>query len=256
MNIKAVIIDDEPLARSRIARLLKEIEGVTLVAECWNARNAIDVINQKTPDLIFLDIEMPEKDGFTVIEEIHGDRAPLVVVVSAYDQYAMRAFDVQAVDYLHKPFDKERFDQAISRVKNHIDLRNASLFQQQIKELVIEQEVKKDQQFIRSLSIKESGRLKFIAVDDVYFFESHGNYVKLHLDQSSKIYRSTMHKLEMVLNPDIFIRIHRSFILNIRKIKKIQYLNNNEYRFTLVNKQQVVSSRSYKDEIAKILTMF
>lgn len=256
MEIKAVIIDDEPLARARILRLLEETEGLIVVAECGSARKAIDIIHKKSPDLIFLDIEMHDSNGFTVIDKIKGNNAPLIIIVSAYDRYAIKAFEVDAVDYLHKPFDKQRFDQAIAKVKNHIKLRKASLFEEQIKEMVIGKAGNQNERYVRSLSIKESGRLRFIPVDEICYIETNGNYVNLHMDDGFKMYRSSMQKLELSLNPDIFIRIHRSFIVNIRKIKNIQYLNNSEYRFTLINKKQVISSRSFKDEIANILTMF
>ncbi|MBO6515568.1 MAG: response regulator transcription factor [Bacteroidia bacterium] len=255
MPIRTVIIDDEPLARSRIVHLANELTDMTIVGECWNARQALEVINRRHPDLIFLDIEMPDRDGFNVLSDMKTENRPMVIVVSAYDQYALKAFQYEVVDYLHKPFEEKRFYQAIERVRNRLDLRRASQFQSQIKELINEQH-QPDEFYASSLSIKEDGRLKYFSVYDIYYIEAFGNYVKLHLENGVKMYRSTMYQVQNRLDPDMFTRVHRSYILNTRKIKNIQYLNNNEYKFTMQNGEVVISSRSYKNKIMDVLSMY
>ncbi len=250
--MKVIIVDDEPLARSRIANLLKMDSDFNIIKECWNARQAIEVIERKRPDIIFLDIEMPEGNGFSVLGELDSEYNPAIIIVSAYNDYALKAFEFEVVDYIQKPFDEERFAMAINRTRKYIELQKTAELQFQIKKLLSRHEsVNKD--ILTSFVVKDNGRLRYIPVEDVYCIEAYGNYVKLHLEEGYKVYRATMREMEEKLDPDRFTRIHRSYIVNVKRIVNIQYMNNNEYLFTLKNKHQIISSRSFKERIIDAL---
>ena len=251
MNIKTIIIDDEPLARKRVVKLLEEYPEFKLIAECKNGSDALKAIKKYKPDLIFLDIQMPGIDGFEVVHESHYK--PLVIFITAYENYALKAFDVKALDYLLKPFDDDRFEESLIRVKNRLkQLKSASL-NDKLMNLVSEFKDDDKNEYRREFSFKDNGREFTIEISEVIYLESDGNYIKVHTKNDYQLFRTTMNTIENELDPEDFLRIHRSFIVNKHYIKKINYLNNNEYEFILRTGKEISSGRSYRDEIVEFM---
>lgn len=250
--ITVLIVDDELPARKRVVKLLENHEDIRIIGECNNAKDAIQEIERMAPDLVFLDIQMPDMDGFSVVSRVRMEMPPHFIFATAYDQYALKAFDVCAVDYLLKPFDRERFDAALTRGRDQIKLRHTKDFNKKLVDLV--KLYQRDQtSFLEIFTVKYKGRDKFIAVEEVYYVEASGNYVTLHLEEEKHLYRITMNELEQQLSPRSFIRVHRSLIINKRYIKSTKYLSKNEYSFTLKNGKKLISGRVYKEKIDEFL---
>ncbi len=252
MQIRTVVVDDEPLARSRIMNRLKEHEEIKLIGECRNGKEAVRFINDKKPALIFLDIQMPDMDGFAVISKLNLEYDPFIIFATAYDQYALKAFDVHAIDYLLKPFDNERFNEALARAKTQIKLQKSSYFNEKLLGLI--KEYQQDYGDYKSaFTIKKDGRKIKIDVEHIFWLEATGNYITLHLAERKFLYRGTMNAIEADLNPQFFLRIHRSFIVNTLFVEKIRYISGNEYKVVLKNGQELISGRSYKEKIVAYL---
>ena len=240
---RVLIADDEPLARERLRTLLGAEDWVEVIGECQNGTEAVDSIAKLQPDLVFLDVQMPGATGFDVIDAVGPDRMPLVVFVTAFDKYALRAFDVHALDYLLKPFDRERFGQALGRARQQLERR--------LLELV--QDLKGPSQRLERFVIKAGGRVFFVRSDEIDWIEAAGNYVKLHVGADAHLFRETMNALEAQLNPDTFYRIHRSHIVNIERIKELQPWFNGEYVVILRNGTRLPLSRGYRDKLQEQL---
>jgi two-component system, LytTR family, response regulator len=243
-RIRALVIDDEPLARDMIREMLTSDSDVEVVAECANGREAVEAIKTLSPDLIFLDIQMPEIGGFEVLESLEGRRSPYVIFATAYDQYAVRAFEVHAFDYLLKPFDQERFDAAWQRAKEQIKLDRTGERDRHI--LALLEELKSGPRYLERLVVKTGGRVFFLDVDDIHCIEAEGNYVRVHDKAKHYLLRETISGLEEQLNPKEFLRIHRSAIVKIDKIKELQPWFHGEYRIILENGKQLTLSRNYR----------
>ena len=243
-RIRALVVDDEPLAREMIREMLESDSEVEIVAECANGREAVEAIKSLTPDLVFLDIQMPEVGGFEVLESFERESIPYIIFVTAYDQYAVRAFEVHAFDYLLKPFDHERFDAAWQRVKEQIKLDQSGERERHILELL--EELKTGPRHLERLVIKNGGRVFFLNVDDVHCIESEGNYVRVYDNQKAYLLRETISSLEEQLDPRQFRRIHRSAIVKIDKIKEMQPWFHGEYRVIMENGKQLTLSRNYR----------
>ncbi len=244
---RVLIADDEPLARERLRSLLAGEPGMEIVAECADGVSAIGAIQKLKPDLVFLDVQMPGNSGFDVIQAIGPSRMPFVIFVTAYDTYALRAFDVHALDYLLKPFDRERFEQAIARARQQIDRRAGGELERRLLELV--QDLKPAQQRLERLVIKAGGRVFFVRATDIDWIEAAGNYVKLHVGADSHLFRETMSTLEAQLDPDLFFRIHRSHIINIERVKELQPWFNGEYVVFLKSGTRLTLSRGYREKL-------
>lgn len=254
MNIKAVIVDDEFLARQRIIKLLEEHETVTVVGEAKNADQAIEVIQERAPDLVFLDVQMPGANGFSVLERLQLKKAPIVIFTTAFDQYALDAFKVHAIDYLLKPFEQERFDEAVNLAKEQLKMkRSASLNEQMMNLLNSHQQ--SGEEYWTTIKLKEKGREVYVKVDDLVYLETAGNYVILQSLEKQHLYRSTMNDMEAVLNPDEFLRIHRSFLVNKRFVKNQRYAGGNEFSFEMKNGKILSSAKSYKETITRFLDL-
>ncbi|MEO1050405.1 MAG: LytTR family DNA-binding domain-containing protein [Bacteroidota bacterium] len=252
MIIKAVVVDDEILARKRIMTLLENHDDVKVIGQCRNGTEAVETIRQKEPDLVFLDIQMPDIDGFEVISKLKMSSLPHFIFATAFDHFALKAFEVHALDYLLKPFDGERFEEALQLAKEQIQLRQESVFNQKLVQM-IKSHQRNDDSYLSSFVIKDRGREFDIECEDIFYLEANGNYVVLRTDKVKHLYRSTMNTLEEQLNPEDFIRVHRSFILNKRYIKGCRYMNNNEYKFSIKNGANVLSGRAYKEAIIEYL---
>jgi len=246
--IRALIVDDEPLARERMRSLLGSENGVEVIGEAKDGLEAVDAILTQSPDLVFLDVHMPKLDGFEVIETVGSERMPAVVFVTAYDQHALRAFEVQALDYLLKPFDGDRFHGTLKRVRRQLEGQESGDIGRRLLALV--RDLKTDRP-VRSdrLVVKSSGRLFFLRADEIDWIEAAGNYVRLHLGTEAHLLRETMNSIESRLNPELFYRIHRSHIVNIERVRELQPWFNGEYVVFLRDGTRLTLSRGYREKL-------
>ncbi|HAA13312.1 MAG TPA: DNA-binding response regulator [Cytophagales bacterium] len=250
MNLRVLIVDDEYLARQRVLKLLESHEDVTVIGEARNAGEAIDMIQKMEPDVVFLDIQMPDQTGFDVVRRLKNP--PYIIFATAYDQYALKAFDIHALDYLLKPFDEERFALALDQARVQVRLKRNSGFHDKLVGLLREfQDQPGD--YRSQFEIKDRGRLFTVPTYEVVYLEAEGNYVALHTEKDKLLYRITMNTLEDELNPGEFLRIHRSLFINRHFVAECRYLNNNEYQFRMKSGHKLLSGRSYREAIQEYL---
>lgn len=245
--LQTIIVDDEPLARQRLRNLIKEDEELRILEECENGYEAVNVLKQSTPDILFLDIQMPEINGFEVLNQIEYLKIPAIIFVTAYNEYAIRAFEVHALDYLLKPFDKHRFVIAVERAKLHVRSLYSGQSERRLQSLVNEMNMKEKLPISKRIMIKTSGRVYFIEFDEIDWIEADGNYVKIHTGEKSHMIRETMNHLEQKLDASKFSRIHRSAIVNIDKIKELQPWFHGDYTILLYSGKKLTMSRNYKE---------
>lgn len=243
-RIRVIVVDDEPLARGMVREMLELDAEAEIVAECSNGHEAISAIQSLTPDLVFLDVQMPALGGFDVLESLKSQHLPRVIFVTAYDQYAVRAFEVHALDYLLKPFDRERFMAAWERAKIQIGKEQFDRRDQHIMALL--EELKAGTRYIERLVVKTAGRVFFLDVGDIDCIEAEGNYVRVHNGPRSYLLRETISSLESQLDPKQFLRIHRSAIVRIDKIKELQPWFHGEYHVILEGGKKLTLSRNYR----------
>lgn len=252
-RIRTLIVDDEPAARAAISSLLADDPEVNLVGECADGRSALRAIRDDAPDLLFLDVQMPEMDGFTLLRELDPADLPIVVFVTAYDQYALRAFEVHALDYLLKPFDDARFREALARAKQQVRQGKLSAISQQLLALLDgagrPPAAAREGQYLKRLVIKSGGRVTILAVRDIDWIEAEGDYVKIHAGRAWHLLRETMKHLETHFDPARFVRIHRSTIVNVERIKELQPYFRGEYVVILHDGTSLKLSRGYKDHL-------
>lgn len=237
---KVVIIDDEPLARSVICSYLKKHNEYEIVAECNNGYEGIKAIEKHQPDLVFLDVQMPKINGFEILELI--DTPPTIIFTTAFDEYALKAFEVSAIDYLLKPFSEDRFLQALHKLKNTNQLENR----------LIETVNKQPDEHTR-IVIKDGSSIKILPTKNVSHIEAYGDYVKIYSEGKKYIKKKTMNYYEQTLDPNLFIRIHRSFIINIEYLTGIEPYEKNSYRATLKGQERIPISRTAYSPLKKIL---
>ena len=246
-KIRALIVDDEPLARRRIKSLLAHDESVDVIGECSDGFRAVSSINELTPDLVFLDVQMPAMDGFEVIKTIGPERMPTVIFVTAYDQYALKAFEVNALDYLLKPFDRSRFQKTLERAKTMISgLQNGSVNNQLLSLL---KNLRREHELPDRFIIKSGGRVVFLKVDEIDWMRAVGNYVRLQVGRDSHLMRETMTGMEAKLYPDRFMRIHRSTIVNLDRVKEVQPWAKGEYIVIMRDGTRLMMSRRYRERL-------
>jgi two-component system LytT family response regulator len=244
---RVVIADDEPLARERLRMLLAAEPWVDVVRECNDGTAAVAAIRDLQPDLIFLDLQMPGATGFEVIEQVGPARMPAVVFVTAYDQYALRAFEVRALDYLLKPFDRERFQQALVRAREQLQRAVDGELERRLLALV--QDIHQPARHADRFVVKAGGRVYFVRAGDVDWIEAAGNYVKLHAGADTHLLRETMTAIEAELDPDVFFRIHRCHIVNLERVKELQPWVNGEYVACLKDGTKLALSRGYRERL-------
>ncbi|HKX28349.1 MAG TPA: LytTR family DNA-binding domain-containing protein [Blastocatellia bacterium] len=250
-KIRVLIVDDEPLAREGIQMRLKSEPEIEVIGECRNGREAVAVISRDQPDLVFLDIQMPRMDGFAVIEALGVDRMPHVIFVTAYDEHALRAFEVHALDYLLKPIDGARFRESLMRARDRIRGKNLEAIAAQLQQMMAA--LKGEKSYLERLSIKSGGRILFLGVDEIDWIEAADNYVQVHAGSASHLLLATMNTLEHRLNPQQFLRIHRSTIVNLNRIKELHPMFHGEYRVILQDDTQLTSGRSYSKNLQRLL---
>jgi two-component system, LytTR family, response regulator len=249
--IRVLIVDDEPLARKRLRELLKEDSEISIIGECLNGAETTAAVDELTPDLIFLDVQMPGIDGLTVSEALKGKQSPLIIFVTAYEQYAVKAFDVQAIDYLLKPFDRARFTQALQRAKERLREKRHDDVNRQILGLL--SEMKDKPQYLDRLVIKNNDRVFVIKTDEIDWVEAEGNYVRVHFGKQSSLIRETLSRLAAQLDPRKFPRIHRSRLVNIDHIQELQPWSHRDWRIVLRGGAELRLSRNYRDQLSQLL---
>ncbi|NBB73077.1 MAG: response regulator [Bacteroidetes bacterium] len=254
----ACIVDDEELARRGVRSRLAARDDVRVVAECASGREAVDAVTEHGPDLVFLDVQMPGLDGFDVIEEIGPEQMPVVIFVTAYDEHALRAFDVHALDYLLKPIDEERLHDAIDRAKTQLDQRRSSTLGDRLDALldaVASGEIAEAEAagITERFVIKTGGRITFVEADAIDWVEAAGDYVRLHTSEKVHLLRETMGGMEERLDPDRFLRIHRSTIINTERLKELRPYGNSEYIVVLDDGTELKLSRTYRDALDDFL---
>jgi two-component system LytT family response regulator len=251
IRIRALIVDDEPLARQKLRRLLRRDPDVDIVGDCASGQEAVAAIQAHAPDVVFLDVQMPGMDGFAVLHSLDAGPMPLVIFVTAYDQYALRAFEVHAVDYLLKPFDRDRFEKALQHAKARIRTERGDALTHRT--LALLQELKAQSKYLDRLVIKAGGRVFFLKCDDIDWVEAEGKYVRLHVGKESYLLREAISHLEAQLDPKRFLRIHRSTIVHIDRIRELQPWFHNEYRVILRDGTQLMLSRDRRKMLGELL---
>ena len=255
--MRVVIVDDEELARRGIRTRLTRARDVEIVAECKNGREAIDAIRRFSPDLVFLDVQMPGKTGFDVIESIGGEIFPQVVFITAHDHYAIQAFDINALDYLLKPIDDDRFDLALRRARESMVRKNESSLGRRLASLLSEMSPSKNENATKPpadrIVIRSGGRVVFVKISEIDWVEAAGDYVTLHTGKKSWLQRETITDLDKKLAPSGFKRIHRSTIVNLERISELRALDNGEYRVLLRDGTELKLSRNFRHSLESLL---
>jgi len=250
MTLRALIVDDEPLARRCVGRFLKNDPEVMVVAECGDGETAVNSIRAGKPDLVFLDIEMPEMDGFEVVRQVSPERMPATIFVTAYDRYALRAFDINATDYLLKPVERGRFERALVRAKERIAARLPHEVNQRV--MAALEQVKRQDEYLERLPVAENGRILLVKTIEIDWVEAEGNYARLHVGPRTYEIRETLTTLDQRLNPRDFLRIHRSTIVNVHRIREIQPWFHGYHLVVLESGQRCRMSR-YQHAVAERL---
>lgn len=252
-KIRALIVDDESLAREALLVMLDDDPEIEVIAECRNGREAVTVIREQSPDVVFLDIQMPEMDGFQVVEEIGAKQMPVTIFVTAYDKHALRAFEAHALDYLLKPFDHERFSNALQRAKTRVRQQQLGDISEGLFAALRDLKPKAASPSIDRVVIKSGGRIYFLKTEEIDWVEGAGDYLTLHSGSQTHLIRETMGNFHATLDPQKFLRIHRSTIVNIERIKDIRPIHKGEYVITLTSGISLKASRGYRHEIQSLL---
>jgi two-component system LytT family response regulator len=250
-KIKSLIVDDEPLARARIHELLAREADIEVVAECANGVEAVSAIASHSPDLVFLDVQMPELSGFGVIERLDSGPLPVIVFVTAHDAYALKAFEVHALDYLLKPFDRERFQRTLERARETLKGRGDGEFDRRLGELL--NEVGERKRYLSRMIVKGDGASILVQVKDIDYFESAGNYARICIGRDRYLLRETMNALETGLDPEQFVRIHRSCIVNLDRVRGFEPFFHGDYVVRLHDGRTLTLSRTFRERVEERL---
>ena len=251
--VRVAIADDEPLARERLRGMLKEREGYAIVAECNDGVEAAAALARHDIDLLFLDVQMPGLDGFQILESADASPLPIIVFVTAFDDYALRAFDVSALDYLLKPFDRDRFERTLARVEERLTTRRAPGIPEELRELLRSLSATATPSHVSRFPVRTNGEIYFVRVEDVDWINAEGNYVALHTAGRTHLVRDTIKSLETRLDPAKFMRVHRSAIINVDRLRKLQPYFHGEYVITLQDGTTLTSSRSHSERLRALL---
>ena len=261
-KIRAIVVDDESLARKGLVMRLEQYDQVEVLRSCRSGKEALAAVAELGPDLVFLDIQMPGMTGFEVIEQLQQDNMPMVIFVTAYDAFAIKAFDVHAIDYLLKPIEQDRLQQAIEKAEQRLDQEQMFVAKQRLLDIVIGLTGKSEaaiEQLLNAkgeqiayadkLAIKDGSSTTFVPVKNIDWIDAAGDYMCVHVNGATHIMRTTMKELEAQLDPAIFQRVHRSTIVNLARVEKVSSHINGEFHLTLTCGSSLKMSRSYKDKI-------
>lgn len=251
-HIRILVVDDEPAARARIIRLLEMDPAARVVGQCRNGIEAIELLEREPVDLVFLDIEMPQANGFEVLKALRTAPKPFIIFITAHDRYALKAFDVNAVDYLLKPYDEDRFHIALAKAKELVGMRDSKQLAGRLIDIV-QQHVRTRKDHVEEMVIKEKGRSYTVKMKDVLFVRAESNYLILQAKERHYLLRMTLTMLESDVDPKQFLRIHRSYMVNLAHVRGARYSGNNEFVFTMSNGQHLLSGRSYRDQVSTAL---
>jgi two-component system LytT family response regulator len=244
-DIRTLIVDDEPVARTRLLALLVRELDLNVIGECASGSAAVAAIEDMAPDLVFLDVQMPELNGLEVARAVRPERLPVVIFVTAYDEYALRAFEVHAADYLLKPFSPERLKLAVTHARNTIIERRARTLNERLLTLLPDKHTAHRGRIL----IKSNGRIYFVRTVDIDWCEAAGNYIRLHVGREQHLLRDTMTHFEVDLDPRRFVRIHRSTIVNIDRIRELRALFNGDYDVVLQDGTELTLSRGHREAL-------
>jgi two-component system LytT family response regulator len=276
VKIRTLIVDDEPLARQRVRKLLEVDSDISILGECSDGKQAVAELRKLRPDLVFLDVQMPVLDGFGVLQSLVGTEMPVVIFVTAHDRYALKAFEVHALDYLLKPFDKARFGAALERAKAQVRQGSAVALGDRLEKLLqtlapthlqplaskgrnetespMPRAAKPDAgRRLERLMVKSDGRIYFVRIDDVDWIEAAANYVRMHVGKENHLLRETLTALEKKLDPARFVRIHRSTIVNLERIRELQPAFHGDYVIVLLDGTELAVSRGFRDNLKEAL---
>jgi two-component system, LytTR family, response regulator len=245
MKIRALIVDDEALARHRLRKLLADAADLEIIGEASNGPEAIALIRDQRPDLVFLDVQMPEVSGFDVLRALPEETWPAVVFVTAHDRHAVEAFNVHALDYLLKPFTQARLLAAVQRAREHLEARNLGAINQQLAAWL--KASKPESPYLSRIAVRNGSQTLFIRVEDLDYIESVGNYAVLHTRAENHIVRETLTSLETKLPPALFLRISRSILVNLERVKGLQATPRGEYLVVLQDDRQLMMTRGLKE---------
>ncbi len=251
MKVRTLIVDDEELGRKRIRKLLSLEPDCEIVGECRDGRDAIRVIEKSSPDLVFLDVQMPELGGFDVLSQIAPAKMPVIIFVTAYDQYALKAFQAQALDYLVKPFDDERFAQSLQRVRTYLNGSATDRIRERLSKFV--EALSSQGKYLGRVAVKSADRVLFLKTEEIDWIEAAGNYVNLHVGKESYLLRGRMSELEKRFDPAQFFRIHRSTIVNLDRVKELQPLFKGEGIVVLKDGKKLSASRNCVQRLQECL---
>jgi len=250
--IKVLIIDDEPFARRYISEMLKGDPDIEISGEAGNGKDAIKLINDRSPDLIFLDIQMPEMDGFTMLQSLEKDGRPVIVFTTAYEEHAIRAFEFHAIDYLLKPFDQPRFEAALEHAKETIR-KGGSGNTQSVKVSELLTAIGQKPQFLERLLVKQKGRIVFVRIADIDWIKADDKYIHLHCASSRYMIRMTLQSIRSQIDPSGFVQINRSVIVNVDRIKELHAAFNGEHEVHMSGGELFPLSRSHKEDLFRVL---
>ncbi len=243
MSIRTLIVDDEPLARERVRSLLKDEPDIAIIGECADGHQALAALRELSPELVFLDVQIPGLDGFDVLRELGTERMPLVIFVTAYDQHALKAFEVHALDYLLKPFKPARFKQTVQRARETLANRSRGEVSKELLALLGQARP----EYLSRIPVRNGERVVFVKASQVEYVESAGNYVVLHAGKENHVVRETLTALEGRLDPKQFLRLSRSVLVNVDQIKELQPLFKGEHAVLLHNGKQLTMTRGLRE---------
>lgn len=254
---RVLIVDDEPIARRGIRRELERQPDIDIVGECGNGRDAVAAISSLSPDLVILDQQMPEMSGFDVVAAVGAHQMPAVIFVTAYDKYALQAFEVNALDYILKPFTSDRFNKALERARMHIERVSLDGLRERLMALLQAEPSTAppaaEQNYLDRIMIKSSGRIFFLNVSEIDWIEAAENYLSLHVGSQSHLVRETMNGMESKLDPCLFVRIRRSTMVNRERVLELQPLSNGEYTIVLKGGTRLTSSRRFRKNLDRLM---
>ncbi|MFO8099225.1 MAG: LytTR family DNA-binding domain-containing protein [Salinibacter sp.] len=258
MSIRALIVDDEPLARTGVRQLLESVEDVRVVGEAGDGPEAVRQIQEEAPDLVFLDVQMPEMSGLEVVREVGVAQMPLTIFVTAYDEYALEAFDAHALDYLLKPIDEERFAEALDRARTQLQRAEAEHLSSRLRAVLdryaeAEADDSETDAPLERFTVRSRNRIYFVDADDVQWVESEGDYVALCDGEERHLIRATMKELTDRLDPDRFLRVHRSYIVNTDYVTELRPQDHGTYRLIMACGTPLKTSRGYRENVETLI---